>query len=384
MAIGEGTPAPSAIGSSIRETLTQKFAEAPQIEGIPQDVIKPAEPAAPDPPVGETAEQKAGRTAGRARNEKGQLLPGAPDKPKAAEPQAPKPDAALAPGATAQPAPAVPAPAAIPRPNSWKKDFHEAFDKLAVENPALAAYINQREIEQSRGIAKHAEEVARVKPLLDVVTPYLPDMQRHGIDPTAMVGNLLNAHRTLALGDPQTKVGLFQKLLGDYGIQAQLAVQGADGQWQLLAAQPYHPPQQQQPQQPDVRKTVQEILQEERMTQQLHEFSGNTEKYPHYEEVRDTMAGLLQAGLADDLESAYEAALLHPRHRDILTAQNTAQAAADEAARRAAEQTRVTQARAKTVSPASATPGGPASATGKSLRDSIAEKVYAANGGGRV
>lgn len=395
MAIGDGTQAtPSSIGAALRETLVEKFAEVEQRDGPrnppPEPAATPVPEAEATAPAGETAEQKAGRTAGRPRDAQGRLLPGKPAKD--AEPQAQKPAASSPPPAAAQPAPAAPAPdaveapkaPAIPRPTSWKKDYHEAFDKLAAENPSLAAYINQREIEQSRGIAQHAERYAAVKPLIDVVTPYLPEMQKHGIDPTQMVGNLLNAHKTLALGDPQTKIGLFQKLLVDYGIQAQLAAQGPDGQWQLLAAQAYQPPQQQQPPAQNIEQTVQEILQRERMQQQIQEFTGNTEKHPHYEEVRDTMAGLLQAGLADDLESAYEAALHHPRHRNLLAAQQTAQREQEEATRRAAEQQRVASARAKAVSTPSATPGGPATATGKSLRESLAEKVYAAQGGGRV
>ena len=389
MAIDGTQATPSSIGAALRETLVEKFAEVEERDGPRNPPPEPPAPAAETSeaaaPAGETAEQKAGRTAGRPRDEKGRLLPG--KAAQVAEPQAQKPDAGAS-TVAAQPAPAVPAPAAapaapIPRPNSWKKDYHEAFDKLAVENPALAAYINQREIEQSRGIAQHAERYAAVKPLMDAVTPYLADMQKHGIEPTQMVGNLLNAHRTLAMGDPQTKVGLFQKLLSDYGIQAQLAVQGQDGQWQLLAAQPYNPPQQQQ-QPPNIDAIVEQKLTERDMQRQIQEFTGNTEKHPHYEEVRETMAGLLQAGLADDLESAYEAALLHPRHRDLLAAQQSAQREEEEAARRAAEQQRVAGARAKAVSTPTATPGGPATAVGKSLRESIAAKVYAAQGGGRV
>lgn len=388
MAIGEGTPAPSNIGNAIRETLVEKFAAAEEVEGPrnpPPEPSTPAPSAEPAAPAGETAEQKAGRLAGRARAPDGKLLPG--KAAKEAEPQAsPKPPAQNAPTA-APSAPAVPAAAApsITRPNSWKAEHLPAFDKLAAENPALAAYINQREIEASRGVAKHNEEFSRVKPLIDAVTPFLPDMQRHGVDPSQMVGSLLNAHRTLALGDPQTKVSLFQKLLGDYGIQAQLAVQGSDGQWQLLAAQPYTPPQQQQ-QAPDFDAIVERKLSERDMQRQIQEFTGNTEKHPHYEELRNSMAGLLQAGLAQDLESAYETALQLPAHRHLFDAQQAQQREADDAARRAQEQQRVAGARAKTVSLPSATPGGPVNGSGKlpPLKDSLRDKFAAAGSGGRL
>ena len=76
----------------------------------------------------ETPEQKAGRTAGRARDEHGRLMPGKAEKPveaiaeKPAEPQKQRP----------------------PRPSSWKKEMWDHYDKL---DPQVAEYVHQREAE---------------------------------------------------------------------------------------------------------------------------------------------------------------------------------------------------------------------------------------------
>jgi hypothetical protein len=161
---------------------------------------------------------------------------------------------------------------------------------------------------------------------------------------------------------------MFQKLIGDYKIPAQLAVQGPDGQWQLLAQQPYQAPQQQAP---DVRKTVQEILQEERVKQDVETF-GST--HPHYETVRGTMAGLLQSGLAENLEDAYEAALRHPRHADIYEAQQQQLRGADEKQKREESQRAVRHAKANVISPRSSTPSALAGGKGeRGLRDELSE-----------
>ena len=59
---------------------------------------------------------------------------------------------------------------------------------------------------------------------------------------------------------------------------------------------------------------------------------GNT-TYPHYDTVRETMAQLLEAGLADDLNGAYDQALRHPRHAELYDSIATQQAEKVEADR---------------------------------------------------
>lgn len=372
-------------GATLRDDLSAAFdaAEAgslpPAQEAPPIEATPPAAGVAPAP-AEETPEQKAGRTAGRPRDDKGRLLPGKP----VAAPQAQTPEAGPPIPAAAQPAPAVPA--SIPRPSSWKKDHWEAFDKLAAENPALAAYINQREQEFSRGVSTYKQEWEQARPLLDAVAPFMPQLQQHGINPAQWVSNLGNAHQRLVTSSPQDKLALFQKLAADYQIPAQLAIQGQDGQWQLLGQlpPPQHQPPQQQAQQQPIESVVQQVLAQERMKSEVEQFWNNKEKYPHAEQVRETMAGLLQAELAEDLNDAYEQAMHLPRHADLLQAQRDAQLAADEAERRAAEQARVAGARAKAISPRSSTPSAPAGGSGKQgLRAELSEQ-YDAHAGGRV
>lgn len=370
--------------SSIEDTLRAKFAEAEERDGPRDAPPAPATPSITEPTQTEPAAPanldtpRPGRTAGRPRDASGKLLPGKP----VLAPQATDSPPAAAPSLEAPAVPAVPP--SIKRPSSWKKDHWEAFDKIAVENPALAQYMVQREEEFSRGVSTYKREWDTAKPMLDAVAPYMPEIQRNGIDPARMVGNLMESHRTLATGDPQTKLGFVQKLLGDYGIPAQLAVQGQDGQWQLLAAAPQRPPQQQPPAQQDIAAIVEAKLAERDYARQLEAVKSDQEKYPHFEAVSETMAGLLQAGLADSYESAYAAALRHPRHADLFEAQQQQQRDQEEATRRQAEQARVTAAKTRSVSPASVTPAGPvAGNAGKlpKLEDSLREKFAAAGAG---
>ena len=266
------------------------------------------------------------------------------------------------------------------RPSSWKKDHWQDFDKIAAENPALAKYINEREHQFASGVSTYKQEWEQAKPLIDAVAPFQPLLQQHGIEPAKWISNLGNAHQRLALGSPQDKMAMFQQLIRDYQIPASLAVQDQQGQWQLLGQQP-----QQQPQfDPSIiPQLVQKELAAASTKQALEQFIREApEKYPHFETVKATMAGLLQADLAKDLPSAYEAALRHPRHSDLFTELQQQQAAAKEAETRAAQQQKVQRARSNAVSTATATPGGNGTATGeRGLRDEIQANLRAVIGG---
>lgn len=315
----------------------------------------------PDVPDGETPEQ----TAERLRDEKGRFAAKGEEPQKATSP-APKAD---------------PAPASRPsRPSSWKKDYWADYDKIAAENPKLAAYLNERESQFASGVSTYKQEWEQAKPLIDAIAPFQPILQQNGIDPGQWISNLGNAHHRLAMGSPQDKLAMMQKLVADYGVPAQLAVQGQNGQWQILG--------QQQPMQPQfdpaiIPKLVQQELQAASTKQTLEAFTQEAPtKYPHFEAVKQTMAGLLQAGLADDLPSAYDAALRHPRHADLFAELQQQQTAQQEAERKAAQAQKVGRARANAVSTASATPSGNMATTGdKGLREQIAENIRAIAGG---
>ncbi|MCR4301036.1 MAG: hypothetical protein NUV51_05450 [Sulfuricaulis sp.] len=288
-----------------------------------------------------------------------------------------KPDAEL----VSKPIPTPQATVAVdrpPRPSSWKKDYWADYDKIADENPKLAAYLNEREHQFASGVSTYKQEWEQAKPLIDAIAPFQPILQQHGIDPAQWVSNLGNAHHKLAMGSPQDKVAMFQRLATDYNVPVQLAVQDQQGQWQLLG--------QQQPQQFDpaiIPRLVQQELMAASTKQALETFTREApEKAPHFETVKATMSGLLQAGLADDLQSAYEAALRHPRHADLFAELQQQQSAEQDAAARAAKQQKVQRARSNAVSTPTATPSGQGNgAEERGLRDEITANLRAVVGG---
>lgn len=363
------------MAESLRDQLAANYdqivgEQSPQVSGeqAPQGADTPAEPKA-EPhaePVSPEVE-KLGRTAGRARDDKGRLLPGPADHAAKAPQVAPAPEA--------KPRPQ--------RPSSWKKDYWDHWEKL---DPSVAEYILQRENEYAGGVSTYKKEWEqakkeweRAKPFLDAYAPYQADFERYGIDPAKQFAKYAEIHRTFAQGNPQQKLQAFVQLVQDYKVPVhELFAQGQDGR--LYFNQQFRP-QPQQAQQPDVRKLVQEALNEQTMQQEIEAMKADTKTYPHFEMVREEMAGLLHAGLAQDLKSAYSKALR--MHDDLFAAEQEAKRKADEAERQEAQRKAVEAARRNNVSPKSATPAGQAKGPAKGLRAQI-ESAYDEVMGGRV
>lgn len=355
----------------LRDTLTAAFDQH-----IPEAPVEPATPPVEAvEPVAESAAQPEPTKAERARDEAGKFVK---QKDAAAEPAKSPTPAKPEKGAPAAPAAATAAPAPAPkkpRPSSWKKDFEPHWEGL---DPALQDYINERERQYATGVSTYKTEADRAKTVLTALAEFEPALQQHGIPVDKWIQSMGNAHRALALGTPQDKLATVQQILANNRIPAQLAVQNEKGEWQLLGA-PAPTPQPQQ-QQPDIKALVQQTLNEALTSQKVEEawnaFAKGVQegKYPHYEEVKPTMAGLLQAGLYDDYPSAYEAALSLPKHAHLAPAPQPQQPAQSEATRQVAEKAKVERARSQAVSVRSSTPSTMTQAPqARDLRGTISE-----------
>jgi hypothetical protein len=306
----------------------------------------------------ETEEQKAQRL----RDEKGRFTPGKAE----AKPEEIKAEAKARPQ----------------RPSSWKKEMWDRWEKL---DPETAEYIHKREQEFSKGVSTYKQEWDNAKPILDAMAPFQQILQQNNIHPAQWISNLGNAHRMLALGSPEQKLQMFRRLAQDYQIPIQGLTQEKPPEFiqylnplqekinQLEGQLHSYTSRAEQDQQSTINREIDRIAQEK-------DAQGNFVR-PNFEEVRETMAGLLQSGLADDLQSAYEAAIRHPRHKEIFDHQQQ-QLAKIEADRKAEEERqRVTRAKAQTVSTKSTTPGAAVPPSSKGLRADIEDSFNAITGG---
>jgi len=232
-------------------------------------------------------------------------------------------------------------------PSSWKKDYWGHWDKVATnpELSPLADYIEQRESEFAKGVSTYKEEATKARALQDAIAPFIPDMQKYGVQPEVEIRNLLNAHHTLIQADPQQRLQMFAKLATDYGVPLQ-----------ALTGQNYDPQSAQLMQDLNALKSqfgqiyqTQQQREQAEIASKIEDFKANA---PHFEELRNSMAGILQAGMAKDLKDAYDKALR--LNDDLWKAEQARQA-------EAAEKERLTKLAAKkatAVSPKSSAPTG--------------------------
>jgi uncharacterized membrane protein YheB (UPF0754 family) len=276
----------------------------------------------------------------------------------------------------------------IKRPTTWKKEYKDVWDKMQEGKPLdkaefakFAEYANQREAEYKRGVSAYKAEADHAKQITDAINPFIPELQKHGISPSAWINNLGRAHYTLANGSYDQKVQMFHRLAQDYGIQL-------NSDSLQMPQQAYVDPYQQQLMQ-QLQATQQQVQhlsaireQEEnaRLTSEISRVSSNKVAFPHFDMVREDMAQLLERGLAQDLETAYAKAVRMNDEAYKLEQDKLLRSAGTQASK--AQQ--VAKAKATAVSPRSVTPSGQVSKSDAKDRRSLLMASLADAEGGRV
>lgn len=276
----------------------------------------------------------------------------------------------------------------VTRPTTWKKEYTEVWDKMKDGKPLskeefvrFAEYANQRESEYKKGVSAYKAEADNARSLTQAIGPFIPELQKHGISPSAWINNLGRAHYTLANGTYEQKVDMFNRLAQDYGIQLnQDALQ--------MPEQAYVDPYQQQlmqqlqatQQQVQQLSAIREQEENARLNQEIQRVSSDRGRFPHFEMVREDMAQLLERGLAPNLETAYAKAVRMNDEAFKLEQEKLLRSASTQASK--AQQ--VAKAKATAVSPRSVTPSGQVSKTDAKDRRSLLMANLADAEGGRV
>jgi len=276
----------------------------------------------------------------------------------------------------------------VKRPTTWKKEYRDVWDKMQEGKPLdkaefvkFAEYANQREAEYKKGVSTYKAEADNAREITNAIGPFIPELQRHGISPSAWINNLGRAHYTLANGSYEQKLTAFNRLAQDYGIQLnQDALQ--------MPEQAYVDPYQQQlmqqlqatQQQVQQLSAIREQEENARLSNEISRVSSNKERFPHFDMVREDMAQLLERGLAQDLESAYAKAVRMNDEAFKLEQDKLLRSTSSQASK--AQQ--VAKAKATAVSPKSVTPSGQVKNTDAKDRRSLLLASLADVEGGRV
>lgn len=296
-------------------------------------------------------------------------------------------EAAAAAPAPQQAAPVTEAPTAQEL-TTWRKEMRPLQTKLASGQPLtpdeakqLADYNVQREREYSTGISTYKSEAQHAKEVNAALQEVMPALQQNNIPPAQWIQNVGRAHMALVYGAPAQKIQMFAQLAQDYGIPLdalQQFIQGGGVNPQAMQGM-----QQQSQVMQELHGVKQWMNQQQQAAtqQELSKFQDAT-RFPHFEQVRNTMAQLLEAGMANDPEEAYNTAV----RMDATTwgAEQQRQAATQAATQQQASQAALKKARAAGVSIRTGTPVAPASRPATDLRGTLTDAFDQMAGGGRV
>lgn len=247
-------------------------------------------------------------------------------------------------------------------PSSWKKDYHEVW-KTA--DPRLQEYAWQREEQMRAGVEPLIQKAQFADQMHEVIQPYMNTIRGLGIEPTQAVKALMEADHTLRNSPPQQRLAYFQQLAQSYGInlgdqpmapvdntvyslQNELnKIRGEIGSW----------------------KEAQEQQQNQQLLGEINTFAQRAE---YFEEARPAMIQLLNAGLAQTLDEAYDKAIrLTPELFETVQQQHNAKVQQQRSmeANRAAK-----AARAAAVSVRSSTPGANTASKAQDRRSLLEEQ----------
>lgn len=375
------------MAESLREQLAAAADQITARNDAPEPVITD-EPAKADAAPVDTPKasepDKPGRTFGRERDEQGRLKAG-PAKRDAPHVSATVKTAPAAPSAAVAPAAPVEVKPAKPKPTTWRKEMDAHWATLP---PEIQEEIHRREGDYAKGVSTYKGEWERAKPILESIAPYMPMFEQHGVNVPQQMAKYAEIHRALALGDENSKLAIVAQIARDYKIPIQnLFAQGQDGSLQVQPQYQNVQPQGITPQ--EIEQIVRQQMQQTTVQSEIQQFQNakgadGQAMWPHFEQVKGTMAGLLQAGLANDLADAYKRSLLMPEHASILEQERAEQRAAQEEKESRERQAQAQRARAGAVSVKTQTPSVPSGPDKpKGLRQQL-EAQFAARSGGRV
>lgn len=259
-------------------------------------------------------------------------------------------------------------------PQSWRAPQRAQWDKLPAD---VRQEIMRRERDTTRVLGETAQARSFVNQYQQTIQPYQGRLAAMGINPMVAVQELLKADYLLATGGKSAKAQMIAKIVKDYDVdirELDSALAGAAPADPVAATVEQMLRQQLAPFQQYIQNQEHQRQQQEQMTsaeisQSIEQMSADP-KYPHFQELREDMADVIdlaaKRGVYLSLPEAYTRAVaMNPEVSKQVSAQQAAEAkkAADLAANAKAQ-----RALGASVSVGGSPGGVPSGASGASDR----------------
>lgn len=265
---------------------------------------------------------------------------------------------------TSTKAPAAPSTAPAGPPPGWSPEAKAAY---ATASPAIQAAVIKREQEVSAGFAQYAQAKQALE---QVIAPRRQHYASEGISDVQAIDNIWQWFEALK----RSPADAFPKLAQMFGYDTSTVAPGADAN-----PQPQTDPGRVAQLEAEVRR-LGGTFEEQQTAARRAELAKFSADKPHFEKVRVTMGRLMQAGVATNLDDAYQKATqLDPAVTAEIAA--AAEAEADRAAAEAALRRRPASQRQAAVSPrGGASNGAAGSAAPTGIRESLVRGFADARG----
>ncbi len=262
-------------------------------------------------------------------------------------------------------------------PKSWKPETHELWKSA---DPRTREYVYQREEQMRAGVEALIPKGKLADAITQVAEPYMNTIRGMGIDLPRAVGGLMQADHQLRTLPPDQKLQYLATLARSYGIDLSAAMQNGGGDNYSITAKGgggidpnfYALQNELNTIRGEIGswKQNQEAAQEQATLSEINKFASTVD---HFEEVRETMTKLLQAGAAEDLPDAYNKAIR--LNDDLFQAEQQRKQAQATQAAVIAKNTAAVRAKTAAVSLKGSTPGASKSTNAQTRREMIAEQL---------
>lgn len=212
--------------------------------------------------------------------------------------------------ATPPPASTTPADTEDKAPDTWTK---EAKERWSLVPPELKQEIRKREADIAKHVSQTNEAVNVGKNFERIVSPYLDQMVKAGINPWTHVENLLRTQAALFSGPPEQKVAMFRQLAVEAGIDPSALAQQGTAAANNPLVQHINLLQQRINQLEQGVTGVTSSVQAARAAEleaSVLAFAQDEEAHPFFYEVVDDIQHLIATKAATTLDKAYELAIM--------------------------------------------------------------------------
>lgn len=215
-------------------------------------------------------------------------------------------------------------------PSSWSPKVREKWAELPEE---VRSEIIRREEASVNGVRKLQDEYAPIQRFVESISPFIQEASQLGQDPAGYISNVMAAERQLRNPDQEARFRALLNIADQYGIPLRQIINVSAGRELLRQPQvkELHPAVQQELESMRQWREKQEAT---RIETHINEFKAGKE---FFDDVRDSMADLMDSGMATSLEDAYEKACrLNPEVFQVITDRKRAETGGEELKKRQA------------------------------------------------